>query len=149
MDILITCLSLSFKQFSISVKYIVSKYGLVNIYHNCKPLLEKCFEDMQSLSLTQAYENKSTNELLIKLYLEIAHILQKQENAIISCIGEIIKYETDLYNFSYSDKETEIKKYYANIFESIKAKQIVGTILPFPQTIKFIRRGKKISITTL
>lgn len=149
MDILITCLSLSFKQFSISVKYIVSKYGLINIYTKCSSLLDKCFEDMQNLSLTQAFKNQSTNELLIKYYLKIVRILQQQESTTINGIGEILKYETDLYNFSYSTKAVETQNYYIDIFNSIKAKEIVGSILSVPQTIKFIRHGRKISITTL
>ena len=74
MDILITCLSLSFKQFAISCKYIISKYGLIKIYEMTKDILEKCYQDIQSLSLTQAYKNTATNELLIILKWHITFL---------------------------------------------------------------------------
>lgn len=144
MDILITCLSLSFKQFAISCKYIISKYGLIKIYEMTKDILEKCYQDIQSLSLTQAYKNTATNELLIKLYIKMAHNFSKMDED--DNIKEIIRYETDLYDFTFSNKTSEIREYNVDIYNSVKVRQMITEKLDVPQKIQFIRRKSKISI---
>lgn len=144
MDILITCLSLSFKQFAISCKYIISKYGLIKIYEMTKDILEKCYQDIQSLSLTQAYKNTATNELLIKLYIKMAHNFSKMDED--DNIKEIIRYETDLYDFTFSNKTSEIREYNVDIYNSVKVRQMITEKLDVPQKIQFIKRKSKISI---
>lgn len=145
-DVLITCLSFVFKQFGISVKYIVQNYGLLDIYEKCNSEIKNCYNEIQELSLTSAYRNKNTNQLWMGLYITIIKQIEKSVEK--SEIREIVKYETDLYNFAYVMKEMNYQReYFVDIYSSVKEKKIVGGILTKPQTIFFSRRGNKISIS--
>ena len=62
-------------------------------------------------------------------------------------IKEIIRIrKRNLYDFTFSNKTSEIREYNVDIYNSVKVRQMITEKLDVPQKIQFIRRKSKISI---
>ena len=123
LDVLITSFSLSFNMFKLSIKYLIINVGLLQIYRDCESLIEECYIKMQSQSLIESFNDKSTNQLLFKLFLSIADYKVKTIES--PAFNEIQAYERDLYSFTYQSEDPyNLKEYNVDIFMAIKKYQI-------------------------
>lgn len=147
LDILITCFSLSFNMFKLSIKYLISNIGILNIYLECKTLIEECYLKMQSQTLTECFASNATNQFLFELFFAIVEYETKKLEAPV--FYEILHYEQDLYYFTYHSSEVmTCKEYNIDIFGAIKNYE-VPEWNSTKYIIKFIRKDKIVSITKL
>lgn len=147
LDVLITCFSLSFNMFKLSIKYLILNVGILQVYRNCKFLIEECYLKMQSQTLTTSFTEKTTNQYLFELFFSIVEFKAKELNS--PSFKEIQAYEKDLYTFTYlSEEEVNLKEYNVDIFGAIKEYHI-----PIwnekKNIIKFVRRDKRVTISKM
>lgn len=144
LDVLITSFSLSFNMFKLSIKYLIINVGLLQIYRDCESLIEECYIKMQSQSLIESFNDKSTNQLLFKLFLSIADYKVKTIES--PAFNEIQAYERDLYSFTYQSEDPyNLKEYNVDIFMAIKKYQIPEWNEE-KNKVKFVRRDNRVSI---
>ena len=147
LDVLITCFSLSFNMFKLSIKYLITNVGILNTYLDCKSLIEECYSKMQSLILTECFSDKTTNQLLFELFFIIAEYETKKLES--PSFYEILHYERDLYCFTYQSNEVACcKEYYIDIFNAIK-KYEIPEMDNEKYVIKFTRNNNRVSISKI
>lgn len=143
MDILITCISLSYNMFKLSIKFLIEKYGLINIYLTNEEKINKCFQNMQSETILTSFSESADNQFLFQLALSIVADTISNESFIFSNIAQ---YEKDLYQFTYFSKVNICHHTYSvDIFEAVKSQTI--PIAPLKTTIKFTRENNIVSIS--
>ncbi len=145
LDILITCFSLSFNMFKLSIKYLITNIGILTIYLDSKIIIEECYEKMQSLSLTENFDSNCTNQYLFKLFFAIADYEKKQNTSQI--LNEINNYEHDLFYFTYHSNELQnYKEYNVDIFSAVKNHEIPKRICKKCK-VKFVRKNKIVTLS--
>lgn len=145
LDVLITCFSLSFNMFKLSLKYLILNIGILNIYLDCKKVIEQCYVKMQSQTITNGFSDKSTNQFLHELFFEIEELEAKKIES--PSFGEIRHYERDLYDFTYASNDSiSCKEYNIDIFYAIK-KYEIPEWNEKKYVIKFTREDKRVSIS--
>lgn len=147
LDVLITCFSFSFNMFKLSLKYFIMNIGILNIYMDCKKVIEECYLKMQSLTIKNGFSNTSTNQFLHELYFQIEELEAKKIDS--PSFDEIRHYERDLYDFTYSSNDPiSCKEYNIDIFYAIKKFEIPDWNKE-KYVIKFTREDKRVSISKL